>query len=359
MRANMIEKKSSTDHRQIDILRRAGIINPLRMVRTIATAIDAFQLDLSGLTVVTEAASRIFAVTPVIAALAGAKKVYGLTRDSSYASADEVVEQTRALATLCHVEDRVNIVRDKSAAPFEEADIVTNLGFVRPIDESVIACLRPGTVITVMCEAWELRAGDIDLDACRKKGILVLGTNEHCPEYDLFRFSGDVAIQLLLEAQVEIHKSNIAVVSSDPFGPAIAAALRQAGSRTELFTSLKDVSGAVFSLFDAVLLADYNRTNLIIGDNGDITVEFLSANAPHITVVQFAGRCSLEKLKQADIAVYPGIPLPAQRMARTFAAIGARPVIELHAAGLKVGELGIRKKNDIKRHPLVQMVVPQ
>jgi hypothetical protein len=341
----------------VETLHSAGIRNPLRMARLMAETVDRFRLNLSGLTVVTEAASGLFSVTPVVAALAGAKKVYGITRDSPYASADDVCKQTRALASICGEADRIALVLEKIDVPFEQADIVTNLGFVRPIDKALVGLLRPGTVICAMCEAWEIRPGDIDIDECKRKGILVLGTNEHCPGYDIFGFSGDVAIQLLLEAQVELHKSNIAVVSSDSFGPVIVSALRNAGARAELLASLKEIDGSHLGTFDACVLADYNRRDLMIGDKGDITVEFLAKHAPHATIIQFAGPCSVDQLIEAGITVYPGIPLPAQRMARTFAAIGPRPVIELHAAGLKVGEIGVREKSSMQSNPLVQIMV--
>lgn len=48
------------------------------------------KLDLNGLIVFTEAACGEFIYTPIIAAMAGAKKVYAITKDSKYASKDEV-----------------------------------------------------------------------------------------------------------------------------------------------------------------------------------------------------------------------------------------------------------------------------
>jgi len=46
-------------------------------------------------------------------------------------------------------------------------------------------------------------------------------------------------------------------------------------------------------------------------------------------------------LRRHGVAVYPGEDLPSRRMAHTLAALGPRPVIELHTAGLKVGEIGV------------------
>ena len=58
---------STSDKRlSADILRRAGIPNLLRLVKLIRDAISSLQLDLSGLTVLTEAASGPYMVTPEV-----------------------------------------------------------------------------------------------------------------------------------------------------------------------------------------------------------------------------------------------------------------------------------------------------
>jgi hypothetical protein len=37
--------------------------------------------------------------------------------------------------------------------------------------------------------------------------------------------------------------------------------------------------------------------------------------------------------------VHPGVALEPHRMAHTLATLGPRPIVELHAVGLKVGQL--------------------
>ena len=57
-----------------------------RAARLLRQAIADYGLDLSGLTVFTEAASGPYLHTPILAALAGAEKVYAQTANSAYAS---------------------------------------------------------------------------------------------------------------------------------------------------------------------------------------------------------------------------------------------------------------------------------
>lgn len=325
------------DPRAVATLRRAGLVNPLRLARLIRRSIDFFALDLAGRTVLTEAASGAYVVTPVIAALAGASRVIALTRDSRYATADEVVAQTRAIEVLCGVAGRVEIVTQRDLAHFAAADIVTNLGFVRPVDGAAVAAMRPSAVVPLMCEAWEIRPGDVDIAACLARGISVAGTNEDFPGLDVFANSGWLCQKMLFEAQIELHKSVIIVVSSDKFGVVIARHLAACGVSVRSLPDLRD--GAGLEGADAIVVADYRRGDEIIGRTGDITPEALVRAAPAATVVQFAGLVDVDGLLAAGGSVFPGTPLPPHRMAQTLAAIGPRTVVELHTAGLKVGEL--------------------
>jgi hypothetical protein len=87
-----------------------------------------------------------------------------------------------------------------------------------------------------------------------------------------------------------------------------------------------------------LVVADYTRCEAIIGPGGDIETADLVRLGGHVTVIQFAGQIDAAGLVEQGVAVYPGANLPARRMSMTLGALGPRPVIELHAAGLKVGE---------------------
>jgi hypothetical protein len=337
-----------------ETLRQGGIVNPARLVKLIRDAIAVLELDLSGLTVLTEAASGPYVVTPIIAALAGAERVLALTRDSRYASAEAVIAQTRALEALCGVEASVEICTRRSLDLFAQADIVTNLGFVRPIDAEAIAEMKPKAVVPLMCEVWEFRPGDVDLEACRSKGVLVLGTNEDYLGLEVFAYSGWLCLKMLFDAQIEVHKSKIVVVSSDKFGGAIEELLMRLGVSVRLVPTLRGIENIHDT--DAVVVADYTREDMIIGPEGDLTAADLVTTAPAATVIQFAGRVDVAGLSAVGVTVYPGVEMSGHRMALTLAAIGPRPVVELHAAGLKVGEWAMRPSPEMS--PFRDLAVP-
>src|SRR5215467_12136590 len=96
-----------------------------RLVRLMKAGIESLSMKLEGYTVLTEAATGAYAVTPVLAALAGAR-VFALANATRYASADEIKEATAGLAKVAGVENSVEFIHEKSPALLSRVDIVTN-----------------------------------------------------------------------------------------------------------------------------------------------------------------------------------------------------------------------------------------
>ena len=148
-----------------------------RLETLIKDSIKVMDLDLSGLNVLTEAASGNFVSTCLIAAMANANKVIAVTKDSSYGSANQVIDFCQNNANSLSI----NNIEFTDQPPHEVAkgiNIVTNLGFVRPINKQLIDELPSNAVISLMWEPWELREEDIDVNYCVSKDIPVIGTNE-------------------------------------------------------------------------------------------------------------------------------------------------------------------------------------
>jgi hypothetical protein len=307
--------------------------------------VDRLALDLSGLTVVTEAGSGAYALTPVIAALAGARRVRAITRNSDWASVEEVRETLDAAGELAGT-GGIELTESRGRAAFADADIVTNLGFVRPIDATIVGYLMPTAVVPLMCEAWEFRPGDVDLDACRHRGVLVLGTNEHHPLCDVFRYSGPLAGRILFDAGFEVLGTHVVVAGRDGFAPVIAAWLERAGALASQVDPAHPDLYDKLAKADVLMVAEYASDVPLIADGGVIDPARLGSIAPHLTVVQFAGGIDVAALEREQVRFWPDVPVPPRRMVRTFSSLGAAPVVQLHAGGLKVAELGARARRD-------------
>ncbi|MCL4491200.1 MAG: hypothetical protein M1510_04720 [Nitrospirae bacterium] len=310
----------------------------MRTDRLISEAIERLSLDLSGLVVYTEAATGHFSVTAPLAARAGAERVIALSRPWKEMSASEVGREMRELSDYMDLSNRITMVTERSLADMAEADIITNLGFVRPLDRNVIAALKPTAVIPFMREAWEQRNDDIDLHACRDHGIAVFATDESSPDVRVFDTCGLLAAKLLFEAGIEISGTHIIIVSSDKFGATIGQCLKKLGARTYLFQTLSDKELLkALPRADALIAADFTAKEMLLGPGGMIGPDVLAKISPALAVIAFAGWVDGNALEQSGLKCVPKEGSLAGRMGRTLAYLGPWPVINLHAAGLKVG----------------------
>lgn len=321
----------------INYFKDKGMINPLRSIELIKKAIKFNNLNLDKLTIFTEAASGEFIYTPIIAAMAGAEKVYAITADSSYASKDQVEKDTYLFAKLCGVDNQIQVVFDKEK--ISEADIVTNLGFVRPIDKFTIDSMKKNSVIPYMCEAWEVREGDVDIEYCKKKSIKVMGTNENYPGLEVFNFSGPLAIKMLFDAGIEIFKSKIVILSGDKFGKVIYNTLINISGDITLLKEIDEDNMENLRDADALIIADYTSKKCFVGRDSKLPVEKLKQLSKSITIIQFAGLIDVDELEDEKICFYPDYRVGSYRMGKTLAYLGPKPIIDLHCAGLKVGEI--------------------
>lgn len=315
-----------------------------RCYRLIQEATRIFDLNLSGWVILTEAATGYYVLTPLIAALAGAKRVYALARESSYGSAEAVCELTMTMANRWGVYDRIEVIFSREDERIGEANIVTNLGFIRPLNATFLSRLKPTTVIPLMFETWEYRHADLDLPECRRLGISVLGTNEHHHNLRIFEYVGLVAVKLLFDIGIEIFRSNIVVIGSGDLSRQVVTALLAAKAHvTPLFSGRKGglttlKAQQAFQVADAIVIVEHNSYRPLIGQNGEIGAEELFALNPHLAITHICGGVDREALEAVGFHCHPNRFAAPGYMSVTTDYLGPRPLIDLHTAGLKVGE---------------------
>ena len=320
------------------------LANPQRVIGLMDHIIEKLALNLSGMTVLTESGSGPFVCTPLLAARAGGN-VIAVTRDSRYGTVDEVSAYTREWAERYGVSNRIEVSSEPVISHAHKTDILTNLGFLRPITAEIINALPSHAVIPLMWEAWEFRSEDLDLLACRRRGIPVVGTCETHPALRIFDYLGVVTVKLLLEAEIEVFRSKIALIASDPFGEAIKACLTELGAdvvripppEPESEWNLPD-----FEKLDALVLAEHRSYRELIGENGGIPVAMVKGiGSP---VIHICGNIDNQALARAGVKKHPTRQVTPGFMTVTTDYCGPRPVIDLHAGGLKVGELLARAR---------------
>jgi hypothetical protein len=315
-----------------------------RVQRLIAATLSDLELDLSGATILTEAATNVFAVTAVMAAAAGAERVHAVAGDSRFGTAEAARADVTSLArTLGADTERIEFHERREDVP-AAVDIVTNLGFVRPVDEVVVSRLSQDGVVSVMYEAWELRPEDVDLGACRRLEVPVAGVWEDFGDLRVFRSCGALALKLCTEAGLEIAGNRLILIGRDRFVEAIGPALAGASARVTTIPSAADLTEEAVSGADAIVVADYHAEGPALAGEVGPTARQLSDWNPALRVVQFIGPVATSACNEAGLVVHPDRELAPREMAETLGHLGPRPVVCLHGAGLKVGELLWRRR---------------
>lgn len=323
-----------------------------RINAIIDRVIKNLELDLSGMNVLTEVGSHYFLFTPIIALKANANNVFVWTRDSAFGKGAEIVKQCNDIIDLLEIKGTIDYaINERPVTHIKKADIITNLGFVRPLNEALLKFADPSkSVIPAMCEAWEVRREDVDLEFCREKGIKVAGTNENDPSIEVFNGCGPLAIKMANEAGYEVYQNRIIIWSDDQFGEVVEKAFLDYGADAVIKTTDKAILKASIAETDFIFFCDYSETRPVFASNGFIDVDELAGINPGFGVVHLYGDIDHTYLQNKGVRVYPGIKGYALKMSLTLAHLGPTPVINLHTAGLKVGEY--LKKN--RTHPLVQ-----
>jgi hypothetical protein len=316
-------------------------LHPDRLARLMTEAVARCRLDLSGYVILTEAATGPYVATPILAALAGAARVFAMTRATRYGTVDDVVRETFGLAGRLGVAERIRVITAKSPEVVGEADMVTNSGHLRPLDAETVRWMKPSAVISLMYEAWELRPGEVDLAACRARGIRVAGTNERHPHVDVLSYLGVMAVKLLVDAGVAVYRNRLVLVCDNAFAAYLESGLRSAGAEVLTVTDLASVVHGEAP--DAILVAVKPGTQAVIGS---AEAARIAQAWPGTVLAQLWGEINREAATAHGLTCWPVVAPAPGHMAILPSAVGADPVIRLQAGGLKVGEVLLRSGTD-------------
>src|ERR1700722_16331483 len=131
------------------------------LIEKLIKKVSALNLNLKGKTVLKEAASGAYIVTPVLAALAGAK-VYAFSKTTKYGTTEEIFRNTASLVKdAAGFSMDITFVETLTPEIIAQADIITNSGHLRPLNEEKLRYAKDGVVIPLMYEAWEWREADM------------------------------------------------------------------------------------------------------------------------------------------------------------------------------------------------------
>jgi hypothetical protein len=327
----------------------------LRARRIAERCLSRLRVDLSGLTIFTEAASGPYAYTPLVAARAGAAHVYAVTADSKFGEAKDIRRETERLAESWGVADRIEVLLEKSADALATSDIVTNTGFVRPITREMINSMKRTAVVALMWEPWEFRSGDVDLEACREHEILVMGTNEGYSSFNLYPSTGFLAMKLLFDMGLDGFWTRVILLGGRPgMGQSISSHFRALQMPVQWFAADEsdaqpyDALSAFFEAhgadYDVLFLAEHHDPTLLIGTNGLLTFEQILRVNPRLEIALMAGNVDVTGLKKSGLMYFPHNLREFGYLNYSGHNLGNQTVLALTTLGLKVGEAMARAR---------------
>lgn len=324
--------------------------SPLRLRTLMKLALAETGLDLSGMTVLTEAATGAYAVTPVLAAMAGAKHVYAFTKPGRHGTVSEAKRDTLELAAPLDVADRIEILEKISPEVLHDVDIITNSGHLRPLTAALIDQLRSEAVIALMFEAWEFRREDLDIEACARRGIPVVGINERHVAVDVFSFLGPLAVRQLHDCGLAVYRNKIGLVCDNDFLAPLHTGLASVGANIETFNSVTAVHPGAW---DAFVVALRPAATPRVGQAE--AAHLAACAAAGTVVVQFWGDIDRAELARNGFAVWPPHSVRQGHMGILLSEIGPQPIVRLQTGGLRAAEW-IRRGGAVTPDGFAQLV---
>jgi len=322
----------------------------IREFNVVKEQIKNFNLDLSGLTVITECASGFYAYNTFVPILANAKKVIAVSKTTSYGTFEENKKNIEDLAEKLNIDiSNLEVVEKLEEHHLKEADIVTNSGLVRPITSDMMSKMKNTSVIPLMWETWEFRDEDLDLSSAIENDILVLGTKETSKEIDMRGYAGVLGLAVLVYLNLEVYKTKVVLFGNEVLGNAIVETFEKnnveylwfvespCNKNQKPYKELEDYKHIIKS-YDVVLFAEHSYRDEILTKEHGVTLKELSELNEEIKIGVIAGNINEQELKNSSLEYFPKKIMPAGYMSFQPYHMGAKPVIELFSAGLKIGE---------------------
>jgi hypothetical protein len=334
--------------------------------------VNALDLNLKGKVVLTEAATGAYVVTPILAALAGAK-VFAFSRASYYGSVNEVFQKTKKVYQNYGIPLDIEYIKTLSPDVIAKADIITNSGHLRPLNRQKLQYAKDHVVIPLMYEAWEWRNEDMDINYIRQRGFKIGATNERHLEVDVFNYLGDMAVKQIFDAGLCLYKNKFVLICNNDFGPYIAKVVSRMCNRLgvidkkenrnkyqsnniEWLGNFPDVTiPEGFRDAEAVILTAYPFGKVWIGKDSLIHIEKLKAGLNHPFILRYTGDVDCQLLDANGIKYFPK-DVPSGHMGILPSAIGYDPIIRLQAGGLKVGEALLSGQYNRTDMPLLELL---
>jgi len=343
------------------------------LIDKLVRQVEILELNLKDRVVLTEAASGAYIVTPVIAALAGAK-VFAFSKTTRYGKIEDIFSATRHLAAQFNKFSLdIQLIDKLSPEIIAQVDIITNSGHLRPLNESLLSHAKDGLVIPLMYEAWEWRDTDVDINYVRKRGFQIGATNERHPDIDVFNYLGDMALKQIFDAGICPYNNQFVLLCNNDFGPYIAKVLaRNCGGLAVIdrdehkgkyaLDEIDWIGGfpevkipASYKNAEAIVFTAYPFHESWIGANSPIDIDEIQSQLADPLILRYAGDIDETVLQNRNLRFFPS-HVQSGHMGILPSDIGFDPIIKLQSGGLKTAEAMLKGQANFKKIKIVDIL---
>jgi hypothetical protein len=341
----------------------------------VISLIKELNLNLTGKVILTEVATGPYSITPILAAVAGAK-VFAFGKDTKYGSYEYAVESTLKIANTFYPFYRnldITFIKELTPEIISQADIITNSGHLRPLNEEKLKFAKNGVVIPLMYEAWEFRESDLDIDYIKKSQIPIAATNERHPNIDVFNYLGDMALKLIFDAGFTPYRNKFILICNNDFGPFIAKTLvkvcqylgvvdlaenknKYDGLNIHWISEFPRIAyNQDFVDAEAIIFTAYPFDKNWVGLNCEINILDFNINYKSPVLLRYGGDIVSEDFVKLNLPYHPK-EVPSGHMGILPSEIGFDAIVRLQAGGLKVGEFLLNNNLKYNGFPIYELL---
>jgi hypothetical protein len=314
------------------------------LIRLIRQCIRHYKLDLTGYNVLLPVYSDEPALTPIMAGLAGAKRIFVMGQEI------EIVNRTAMFENELDLTAHITFLERENPQILSELDILLYGEGIPFIDGVFASNLNKDCIISMLPKNLDFNNTlGINAEECSRRNIKIIGVEPDNKNLSLYKHLAHVVTKRCSEAGVDVLGSKLLLISNGELSDNILSHLKNCGAQVYVAhtDNNQDKSYILKHLeeVDAVIVADYPlMSSLVIGNEGFIRVEDILNVNPEVKIIHLAGKMQPNALSLNRISYWPN-SIVQNTLNVNIKELGLRTSVEIVAASMKAAESLIKLKD--------------
>ena len=307
-----------------------------RLLETIDARIAAIGLDLSGLTVLTDARTEEDFVTILLAARAGARRIVAAAPARATVRSAQVEAMLRRLNAEETLTSEIEFVQGLTADMASGVDIVAVERQSSLIKPALLSLMPSRSVLAMLFDCRGAVSGGLDARQRDAYDLKVAGADLADRDSGVADYLAPLCLLQIAQAGADPMGARCLLLCDNEMKGLLASGLQGAGADVVIRPSLADVSEGPFDL--VVLAMTPSRDYRL--DLADVSR--LPELMPTGLVVQFWGDIDRSAARYFSVDIWPPVHPGRGQMGIRLAALGSEPVVAIRAQALQSAALALK-----------------